>query len=137
MPFFLGFAEEEHIRIEQELRLARRSLKSAQRDLDEANSIISDRLKRGKSLIEEAQQVGLISSESTFQTSDEIISALRSVLKWEPIDMSQTEDERAPALRDEIQNLKVSSRQIKSQIDIAKSYLRDADGYSRKQESKL
>ncbi len=129
LPFFLGFAEEEYIRIEQELRIARRSLKSAQRDLDEANSIISDRLKRGKSLVEEAQQVGLIPSESTFQTSGEIISALHSILKWEPIDMSQTEDERAPALRDEIQDLKVSSRQIKSQIDITKSYLRDSDGY--------
>ncbi len=130
LPFFLGIVEEDRISIEHDLRLARRSLKSALRDLAEAEAISSDKLKRGMALIAEAQQVGLLKVKIEMPTSDEVIDALSSVVAWKPSVISPVEDDRAPSLRDEIHDLKESFRRMKGQIDASESYARDAQGYS-------
>lgn len=129
LPFFLGFAGEDRIRIEQELRLARRTLRSAQRDLSEAESIVSDRFKRGMSLIEEAQQVGLLDPNFEFKNVDQMLDALRSVVKWKPA-LPPVEDERAPKLRTEINDLRSALRHKNAEISSAESYLHFSHGYA-------
>jgi len=129
LPFFLGVAEEDRIRIEHELRLARRTLRFAQRDLSESESIISDRYKRGISLIEEAQQVGLLDLNFKFQNVDEMLDALRSAVKWKP-SLPPVEDERAPKLRTEINDLRSALRHKNAEISSADSYLKFSHGYS-------
>lgn len=136
LPFFLGVVEEDRIRLEHELRLSRRTLKLAQRDLSEAESIISDRFKRGMSLIEEAQQVGLLDPDFKFQNIDEMLSALRSVVEWKPA-LPPVEDERAPKLRAEINDLRNTLRQKKAQISSAESYLQFSHGYSSEVDEQL
>jgi hypothetical protein len=131
LPFFLGVVEEQRIRIEHELRLTRRGLKIAQRDLSEAESVTSDRLKLGMALVNEAQQVGLLVPQSQTDTTDAIVSSLRSVLGWRPTAAPLADEERDPVLREEIHSLRESLRNVKAQVDAAESYLRDSQGYSK------
>lgn len=61
LPYFLGVVNSERVPREHELRLAKRRLKMATRDLEEARFVATDQLTRGQSLITEAQQVGILS----------------------------------------------------------------------------
>lgn len=130
LPFFMGVTDKDRIRIEHELRQARRRLKLAQRDLTEAQNVTSDRFKRGKSLVTEAQQVGLIGANTDVNTNEEIFDVLRSVVNWKPTPTPTIENERAPIVRDEIDKLRESFRSVKARIDAAESYLFNSQGYS-------
>ena len=137
LPFFLGVASEERIRLEHDLRLARRRLKAAQRDLTETQAIGSDRLKRGMGLVAEGQQVGLLSTDMDLQSAEDVVAALRLTLNWKPTAAPGVEDERAQALRDEIHELKGEFRRKKARIDTAEAYLRHARGYSSEAQQQL
>ena len=130
LPFFLGVVEEHHLRIEHDLRLARRALRLAQRDLAEADFITADRLNRGMSLVAEAQQTGLLDPGLQLQTTDQTLDSLRSLVRWTPTATPTVEDERAPALRDEIHELRTALRNKNAQIEAAKSFLQDSQAYS-------
>jgi len=67
LPYFLGAVREDHLKLVHELRIARRELRLAQNELAEAEAIASDTTSRGKSLVAEAQQVGLLSPDANPQ----------------------------------------------------------------------
>jgi len=130
LPFFLGVTGDERIRLEQELRLARRALKLAQRDLQEAQFIASDKLKRGISLLDEAKQVGLLSADLRAETAQEIISVLHRALDWKPEVISKVQDDQVLRLREEIDTLRESFRRIEARIQASEVFSRDAQGYT-------
>lgn len=87
LPYFLGAVQDDRLQIEQNLRNARRQLKLAQRRLEEAEFIVNDQAARGRSLIVEAQQVGLLPSDVTIDSNDDILEFLSSTLEWTPQDI--------------------------------------------------
>jgi uncharacterized coiled-coil DUF342 family protein len=130
LPFLLGVTGDDRIRMEQELRLARRTLKLAQRDLQEAQFIISDKLKRGISLLDEGTQVGLFSADIKADTAEEVITALRRTFDWKPEVSPMVEDDRVPKLREEVDTLRDSFRRIQSRIQATEVFAQDAQGYT-------
>ncbi len=136
LPFFLGVAKEDRMRLENELRLARRTLRLAEKDLSEAESIISDRFRRGSSLIEEAQQVGLLETDLSFQNVDEMLELLKTSIKWRPT-IPVIEVERAPTLRAEIGEIRNALRQKMAEIQSAEAYLHLSQGYSSEVDEQL
>ena len=130
LPFFLGVTGDERIRLEQDLRLARRTLKMAQRDLQEAQFIISDKLKRGISLLDEAKQVGLLSADLKAETAEEVVATLRRTLDWKPEITPMVQDDRIPKLREEIDTLRDSFRRIQARIQASEVFAQDARGYT-------
>ena len=130
LPFLLGVTGDDRIRMEQELRLARRTLKLAQRDLQEAQFIISDKLKRGISLLDEGTQVRLFSADIKADTAEEVITALRRTFDWKPEVSPMVEDDRVPKLREEVDTLRDSFRRIQSRIQATEVFAQDAQGYT-------
>lgn len=54
-PYFLGAIREDRLKIEQDLRIAKRNLRMLQQRYSEAESIVSDLVSRGRALVLEAQ----------------------------------------------------------------------------------
>jgi len=130
LPFFMGVTGDERIGLEQELRLARRALKLAQRDLQEAQFIMSDKLKRGTSLLDEAKQVGLYGPDIKADTAEEIIAVLRQTLNWKPGIIPTAQDDRVPILRKEVDNLRDSFQRLQVRIQASEVFSQDAQGYT-------
>ena len=130
LPYFLGVVNSERVRLEHELRLAKRRLKLASRDLDEAQFVATDQLTRGQSLITEAQQVGILRSEVTAGTAEEIVETLRTVLTWVPSTAPLIEEDRLAALRQQTDTRREEFKGFQRQIDAAEVFQRDAQAYA-------
>ncbi len=137
LPFFLGVIEGDRIRIEHDLRLKRRALKTAKRDLEEVQSITSDRLTLGMSLIEELQQVGLLELHQEYSNISDTVAALKSAVNWRPESAAPADDDRAPSLRDEIRELRNARRRKKAEIESSEAFMRDSQGYSSEVQEQL
>jgi hypothetical protein len=130
LPYFLGVTQEDQLILEEELRRARRELRMAQRQLKEAEFIVSDRSDRGLSLLAEAQQVGLVPSESFPDSTQEILELLHHALEWEPNETMSVADDRFPHLQREIEELSQDLRNQQDKIVAAETFVRQAEGYS-------
>lgn len=130
LPYFLGAVREDFLKLEQEAYAARRKLKLAQRKLREAESIVSDKVSRGQSLIAEAQQVGLIDPHIKLDSAEEVFRALQRVLLWQPVVLPPVEDDRLPQLHQERDQLRQEFRQQHEQIVVTEAFAREAEGYA-------
>jgi len=130
LPYFLGVVNSERVRLEHELRLAKRRLKLASRDLDEAQFVATDQLTRGQSLITEAQQVGILRSAVAAGTAEEIVETLRTVLTWVPSTAPLVEEDRLAELRQQADTRREEFKGFQRQIDAAEVFQRDAQAYA-------
>ena len=137
LPFLLGITGDGRIELEHELRLARRALKLAQRDLQEAQFLVSDKLKRGISLIDEAKQVGLLDTEIDAKTPDEIITTLRRTFEWKPSTVPLPQEDRVAKIREEVNILRDSFRRIQDRIRAAEAFTRNAQGYASEADEQI
>lgn len=128
--YFLGVMREDQLALEEELRRARRELKMAQRQLREADSIVSDRSYQLRSLLAEAQQVGLIDSGFTSQEEQEILEELNNCIGWEPSSLPLEVDDQYPNLQREIDDLYQDLKQQQDRIVAAETFVQQAEGYS-------
>ncbi|MDP8983018.1 MAG: DUF3732 domain-containing protein [Acidobacteriota bacterium] len=129
LPYFLGVMNPERVKLEQELRLARRRLKLAERDLREADSITVDRLNRGQALVAEAQQAGVLPSDTQVATSEDVLAALNRAVKWLPAVAPPTEQQRTGELRNELETHRESFKTIQGRIEAADTFERQSARY--------
>jgi predicted nucleic acid-binding Zn-ribbon protein len=130
LPYFLGVTHENQLLLEEELRRTRRELKMAQRQLREAESIVSDRSDRGLSLLTEAQQVGLINPEFVPESTQDMLNTLHHSLEWEPDDIPATDNDQFPRLQREIDKLNQELKKQRDKIAAAETFVTQAEGYS-------
>lgn len=130
LPYFLGAVREDRLAITQALREARRRLAALQRQRDEAGSGASVRLSRGRTLLEEAKQVGALPPETKAETAAEIIENLRSALEWNPATAPSFDDGRIDALRQQVEALRGQLRDKDDQIAAAQAFAHEAEGFS-------
>ncbi|MDD5640126.1 MAG: DUF3732 domain-containing protein [Syntrophales bacterium] len=131
LPYFLGAVREDKLQLINELRLARRALKQAEKNLQESEMIAAHGVMRGRALIEEAAQVGLIIPSEPPHTTLEIHKILRPLLDWKPIVTPIPSDERLSKLRDTLDDYIERLRHINEKIQTAEGFVREAHGYSR------
>jgi len=129
LPYFLGIMNPERVKLEQELRLARRRLKLAERDLREADSITVDRLSRGQALVAEAQQAGMLPGDTPVATSEEVMAALNRAVRWMPTAAPLVERQRTAQLRDELQAHRESFKSLQGRIEAAETFERQSARY--------
>ena len=130
LPYFLGIIGEERLRLQQELALARRRLRQAQRKLREAEMIVSDTADRGSSLLAEAQQVGLIDTNTVVENTNELLETLQIVLNWLPNDYPAIVDDPLPQLQENIFELRRQFNRQQDQIKAAELFAQKEDGFS-------
>jgi hypothetical protein len=130
LPYFLGAVREDRLKIEQDLRVARRNLKMFQQRLAESEAIVSDSINRGQSLIIEAQQVGLLGEDVLHEDKQDIINELHQTQKWRPTEIRIEGNDRFQNLVDGLANLRNEFSQKKQAIDAAKSFAKEAEGFA-------
>jgi Protein of unknown function (DUF3732) len=130
LPYFLGVTKENQLILEEELRRIRRELRIAQRQLREAESIVSDRSDRGLSLLAEAKQVGLVNSEFVPESTQDMLNVLRRSLEWEREEISPVVDNQFPFLQREIDELTQDLKNQRDKIAAAETFVKQAEGYS-------
>ena len=137
LPYFLGAVQEDRLKMVHELRIARRSLKLAQRKLKEAELIVSERASRGQSLIVEAQQVGLIDPDLTLESTNNIFEALKKAIQWRPNESLPVNDDRLLPLKQELREFRKEFRLKDEQLKAAEFFAREAEGYSSEANQQL
>lgn len=131
LPYFLGAIREDKLQLINELRLARRALKQAEKNLQESEMIATHGVMRGRALIEEAAQVGLIVPAEPPHTTLEMHKILRPLMDWKPSVTPIPSDERLSKLRGDLDDYMETLRQTNEKIQTAESFVREARGYSR------
>lgn len=130
LPYFLGVANSDRVRLEHELRLARRRLKVATRDLEESQFIASDQLRRGQSLVMEAQQAGVLKSDLSPESSTDVMQVLGSALTWVPSAAPVVAEDRLTELRKRVDDDRDALKSLQKQIESAEVFQRDAQAYA-------
>jgi hypothetical protein len=129
LPFFLGSVNPDRLELEHDLRLAKRRLKLAQKDMREAESISVERLRRGQALVAEAQQVGVIPLDVSSDSTDEAMELLGRTLRWVPTAAPAPAEDRLGPLRTDVAGHRDNFRTIQGQIDAAETFERDSTRY--------
>ncbi|HEY2169055.1 MAG TPA: DUF3732 domain-containing protein [Candidatus Angelobacter sp.] len=129
LPYFLGVVSSERIAIEHDLKLARRRLKIAQRDLDEAKFVASDQLTRGRTLIEEAKQAGILPATTDAKAFEDVVRLLNDVMKWKP-SAPPLEADKVTDWRRNVDQRRDRLRAISRQLEAAQVFDKDSQGYA-------
>ena len=130
LPYFLGVIREDRLVLENKLTEARRKQRSLARRLSEIETITSERLDKGKNLLAEAQQVGLIGIDVNSDDFNEVISLLQKTQFWKPQEILTENIEVSQKLEEEIQLLRQQLKEKSLQIEAVEKYIRDAEGYT-------
>lgn len=131
MNYFLGVVEEDRLKLVQQLNDKKRELRLARRQFDETTDLLAERANRGKSLVIEAQQVGLLAPDVKPQTFESALELLRSLRGWQPtLTLSPVVDDRLSVFQSELSELRRAFQDTIGQIQAAEMYVRSAAGYS-------
>ena len=130
LPYLLGAVPEDRLKLTDEWRRAKRELTIAQRKLREAEAIISNRLDRGKSLLEEAFQVGLLDSDISGDSIDDVLELLKSTQDWQPTTVPVNDEDRSVTLKDDLGTLVQASREKYREIKAVEAFEKQANGFS-------
>jgi len=125
----LGTVSAERVAVEHDLRLARRKLKVAQRDLDEAQFVAADQLTRGRALIEEAEQAGILTGAPDVGSFEDVLRLLDGVMRWKP-SAPPIETERLTELRRNVDQSRDRVRHVTRQLEAAQVFEKDSQGYA-------
>lgn len=128
LPYFLGAVQEERLRLQNDLRRAKRERATARRRLTEAESIVSSRLSRGRALLEEARDVGLLGQEPEI-SDDEVLGMLREIAEADVPDLPSVAEDRADELRRQLRDLQTEYRETGRRINEAEYFVQRAHGY--------
>lgn len=134
LPYFLGAIQRDRLQLEGKLYEEKRKLRSKERQLKEIVSVASDRMDRGRSLLAEAQQVGIVPSDFAPPDVNELIEKLKETQTWLPSELPVLDENQAKLIDQEIQDLRKEHKLKQEQIDAVVKFSRDADGYSSEAE---
>lgn len=131
LPFFLGAVRRDFVHLNQELRNARRDLKIAERQLEEAERISSEGRTTGLGLIAEAKEVGLLQNASSPANQKEVIENLKQCLNWKATDLPKFNDSRLPQLEAKMAAARKSFEETQSKINGLEIFLSEGAAFTR------
>ncbi|URL59863.1 DUF3732 domain-containing protein [Luteibacter flocculans] len=133
LPYFLGAIDEDALLKQSLLEQARRQLRQLERRAKDGRASEVEEFPRGRRLLEEAQQVGLI-SDRTHVLDEELIETLRTAISENrvPTDFIGIDGEDLLiALRAERQAMRNKLAQISEEARATRSFAFDTNGYLR------
>ncbi len=128
IPYFLGAVQEERMRLTRELREAKSALRTAQRKLREAEAIVSDRAERSRSLIAEAQEVGLANPDSQIPDT-ELVGELHRIAEWQQLESIDYAGTQIPQLQQQVRELRRALRQKTEEVSEIEFFLGKSGGF--------
>jgi methyl-accepting chemotaxis protein len=131
LPYFLGAVGDDQLDRQLRLQRARRDLKLLERQLADEEAIRGRDNSKALGLFAEAQQAGILSDTLQPEDFDSTVAVLGRCLQWNatPFVSEPASDlERLTQQKDVFQE---QLRQVKREVEAAKAFGRDQDGFSR------
>ena len=133
LPYFLGIVSEEVLGHERELDEARRNYRRISARFNEAIRRIDDMMGTGRSLVDEAQKLGLLEKEvnpADLDSVKKISAVLAAVPDWQPSTLPPVQDDRLPQLRQEWNDIRQEFGLKQEEINEARLIQKEIAGYS-------
>lgn len=135
LPYFLGAVTEERLALLRDLRLARRELARRKRELDEFEQLASQGLQRGRALVAEATQAGILEPAAEDIPEADIIARLQEAVAWRPGASQEVSQDRVPRLQNERASLSRQLSAVGERIAAARAFASSSGGYSSEAEA--
>jgi hypothetical protein len=130
LPYFLGVVGDDQLDRQLRLQRARRELKLLERQLADEEAIRGRDNTRALGLFAEARQAGILSDTSAPEDFDTTVAVLRRVLQWKTTPFVSEPDSDLDRLTQQKELLQERLRQVRREIEAAKTFGRDQDGFS-------
>ena len=131
LPYFLGAVDDEYVRKREELRRLRDQLRAYERQLTELKALRGEGLSKAAMLLAQARDSGL--SASVSNTWEQTVEALREIARTPiaSINLPTPEGQEYARLSAERNQLLDDQRKLRDEIESARSFERDKNGFSR------
>jgi hypothetical protein len=125
LPYFIGAAEDDRLSEMERLRSLKQDRMRLVKQIKEIESLKGDGLQKGHSLLSEAAELGLYSSENLIPKDEVLLEQLELISRWSPSMDVNVDDEKDPLIALETEN-----RRLQSQKRALKLRLREAQEYT-------
>jgi hypothetical protein len=131
LPYFLGAVDDEFVRKREELRRVREQLRACERQLTELQALRGGGISKAATLLAQARDVGLSSSDAN--TWEDTIAALREMsrLPMAGVASEHPDGQEYSRLAAERDQLLDEQRRLRDEISAARAFERDEKGFSR------
>ncbi|MEF8753306.1 MAG: DUF3732 domain-containing protein [Accumulibacter sp.] len=131
LPYFLGAVDDEFVRKREELRRVREQLRACDRQLSELQSLRGTGTSKAATLLAQARDVGLSSSE--VNTWEQTVSALQEVSRTPiaGVALEHPSGQEYGRLVAERARLLEEQRRLRDEVSSARAFERDETGFSR------
>lgn len=140
LPYFLGAIQEDQLALEQELSRARLDLRRARKANKDNEAILGEGGNKARTLLTEANEVGLISIEENPQKHEDITNLLQRAVVWLPQDGTFISSSRLTELQEEVRALQNQLNELSITLRDAITFAQEAEGFTseiRQQELRL
>lgn len=131
LPILLGLAADKRLETDQQLRVARRDLKLAQKQLSESEQFNEQLSLRATALISEAQQVGIFARRAPPADSKEALEILTVITQWKPGAVPEEDTRRIAALEDEIAVLRKERSGVSETLRATQQFTEKEVGFTK------
>jgi len=131
LPYFLGVVREDALRLSQELREARRTLRLMLRTQRENDELRGEGLNRALSLLTEARGIGLVPEDfnEALNNYEGIRALLERVSQWTPDDLPNVSSSRLESLLGVRRALEDQRGTIKDRLKAFQTHASEIEGY--------
>ena len=131
LPYFLGAVDDEFVRKREELRRVREQLRACERQLTELKSLQGSGTSKAATLLTQARDVGLSSSDAN--TWDDTVAALREISRtpMTGVALEHPDGQEYSRLTADRDRLLEEQRRLRDEISAARAFERDKKGFSR------
>jgi len=142
LPYFLGAVDQNSLALEAKRAELRREISIKRRTLEEAKDLQGGGPTKGKVLIAEAQEVGILSSDACADSDDfaAIQSCLATTSSWSPSSVHGENMDKLSSLQNDLSNGQTLLEQTEIDLQNARSFADEEKGYlleTRRQKARL
>lgn len=140
LPILLGVAPDNKLEAESKLRIAKRELKIAFKQLTESQHFNEQLNDRAIGLLSEAKQVGILGREYFPETNDEAMGKLSEIKQWKPAPIPDEDTRLISELEDKIYGLRKEKSNLNETLRATKQFSDKEDDFkteAKEQQSRL
>lgn len=130
LPYFLGAVPEDRLKVQQELRDARKRLNQLERRLTEAAAVSGDEATQAAGLLREAQGVGLYPAGGLPADATGMLAALRAVHFTPAAQLRDLAGDEARLLRQERDRLHREYARVQRELAEAEEFAAESEGFA-------
>jgi len=135
--YFLDVVREQDILQRREYDQVSNELRTWRNRLREAEGRLTEKNNAEISLLKQAQEVGLASTEINADDPNAVTTALKNGMQWEPTIAPSIINDLLPQIKEEINELRREFSRIQEEIEATNLFIREAEGYSREANEQL